>query len=106
MATFCLIAIIASGVAAGLSVICLPFWLMGVPGVENSYARGWKLGLNAIIAYPVVWLCLFGFWRVERKQINVEQLAALSFWVGAGSLLLLIAAIAVILYSFRIMSRG
>ena len=105
MKTFCVIALIVTGLAAGLSVLALPFWLMGVPGVENSYARGWKLGLYTVLGYPLAWFSLFAFWRGARKQAAAEQLASLSLWTGLGSLVLLGMAAAVVMYAFKVMSR-
>ena len=102
---FCLIALILSGVAAALSAIAVPFWLMGVPGVENSYAKGWKIGLYAVIVYPILWCCVLGFWRSAKKQGGVEQLSDLNMWTGISSLALFIAAAAVLSYAFRVMSR-
>lgn len=105
MKLFCVIALSMTGLAAGLSVLALPFWLMGVPGVENSYARGWKLGLYTVLAYPIAWFSLFTFWWAARKEAAAEQMASLSLWTGVGSLVLLALAVAVVMYAFRVMSR-
>src|SRR5262245_3924795 len=105
MNVFCIIALSVTGIAAGLSTVALPFWLMGVPGVKNSYARGWKLGLYAVLLYPIAWCCLFLFWRTARKQAAAEQLAALSLWTGAGSLVLAAVAAVVVFCAFKVMSR-
>jgi hypothetical protein len=105
MRLFCIIALSATGLVAGLSVLALPLWLMGVPGTQNSYARGWKLGLYAVGSYPVVWFCLFTFWRSAKKQATVEQLSSLSLWTGVGSIISLALAAAIVAYAFKIMSR-
>ena len=42
-----------SGVVAGLCILIFPLWILGVPGVDNEYARGWNMGLNVILLYPV-----------------------------------------------------
>ena len=105
MRLFCIIALSVTGIAAGLSVVALPFWLMGVPGVENAYAKGWKLGLYTVLSYPIVWFCLFGFWRSAKKQATAEQLASLDLRIGAGSLALLMVAVAFVMYAFKVMSR-
>lgn len=34
-----------------LCLIAVVPWLLGVPGVDNDYARGWTIGLNAILFY-------------------------------------------------------
>src|SRR5262245_46090534 len=101
MNVFCIIALSLTGIAAGLSAVALPFWLMGVPGVKNSYAKGWKLGLYAVLLYPIASCCLFGFWRSARKHAAADQLAALSLWTGASSLILAAVAAVVVFYAFK-----
>jgi hypothetical protein len=105
MSLFCIIALSATGLVAGLSVLALPFWLMGVPGTQNSYAKGWKLGLYAVGAYPVAWFCLFAFWRSAKKQASVDQLSSLNLWTGTGALISLALAGVVVALAFKIMSR-
>ena len=106
MKEFCITALSLSGVIAGLCVLALPLWLMGVPGVDNSYAKGWKIGLFTILIYPIAWLCLFAFWRMTRKQIGAERLSDLNLWIGAGSLVILVVASGVVFYAFKVMSRA
>lgn len=44
---------------AVLCVLAWMPWIMGVPGQAGSdYARGWEIGLYAILAYPMVILGL------------------------------------------------
>ena len=105
MRLFCLIALSVSGVLAGLSLLALPMWLLGVPGVDNSYAKGWKIGLFAVLLYPIAWLIIFTFWRTARKHMAAEHLPALNLSIGAGSLIVLAVAASVIFYSYKIMSR-
>jgi hypothetical protein len=105
MSLFCIIALSATGLVAGLSVLALPFWLMGVPGTQNSYAKGWKLGLYAVGSYPVVWFCLFAFWRSAKKQATVDRLSSLNLWTGTGALISLALAAVVVALAFKIMSR-
>jgi hypothetical protein len=105
MKVFCISALSITGALAGLCLLALPFWLMGVPGTENSYAKGWKLGLRTIVVYPIGWFCLFAYWRKSRPHLGGEKLADLNLWVGIGSLGLLALAGGVVLYSFRVMSR-
>ena len=46
-------------VVAILCVLAFLPWLMGVPGVRgNAYARGWEIGLQAIMIYPTVFVVL------------------------------------------------
>ena len=43
---------ILTGVPAALFVLIIPFWIMGVPGVENDYARGWKWDSTSLCIIP------------------------------------------------------
>lgn len=42
-----------SGIVAGLCILIFPVWILGIPGIDNEYARGWNMGLNVILLYPV-----------------------------------------------------
>ena len=106
MKEFCITALSISGVIAGLCVLALPLWLMGVPGVDNSYAKGWKIGLFAILIYPIAWFCVFAFCRTMRKQMGAGRLSDLNLWIGAGALVLLAVASIVVCYAFKVMSRA
>ena len=105
MKLFCVIALAVSGVFAALSLLAVPFWLMGVPGVQNSYAKGWKIGLYVVGLYPVAWLCIFRYWWTAKKQMGVENMADLNLWVGTGALGMLAVAAGVVFYAFKVMSR-
>jgi hypothetical protein len=47
MAFFKSITTISRNIAV-LCVMALPMWALGAPGVENQYAKGWKMGLNVL----------------------------------------------------------
>src|SRR5262249_54558016 len=104
MKIFCIAALSVSGVLAGLCLLAVPFWLMGVPGVDNAYAKGWKIGLYTVVLYPIAWLCVFVFWLKTGKQTKPEALSSVYLWVGAMSLVILAAASAVVTYAFKVMS--
>jgi hypothetical protein len=105
MKAFCITALSLSGLLATLCLLALPFWLMGVPGVENADAKGWKIGLYAVLLYPIAWLCVLVFWLGASKQMRPEHLSMLHLSVGAGVLVLLGVASGVVLYAFKVMSR-
>lgn len=42
-----------STILAVLCLVAIMPWILGIPGVENDYARGWKLGLGVIIGFPL-----------------------------------------------------
>jgi len=106
MKEFCVISLSIGGVLAGLCLLALPLWLMGVPGVDNSYAKGWKIGLFAILIYPLAWLGVFAFWQTARKHMGAERLSDLNLWIGASSLVILAVASGVVFYAFKVMSRA
>lgn len=62
-----------STVTAILALLAILPWLLGTPGVSgNAYARGWSIGLQAILAYPVVFVGLVVFrWIAARNWIPV-----------------------------------
>lgn len=76
---------IVSTTLAALCLIAAMPWLLGIPGVENDYARGWKLGLGALIGFPLVHrllslvegLAQTGRLRLQSHRIARLQLAAL-----------------------------
>ena len=44
-----------STVVAVLCVLAWMPWILGVPGqMGNDYARGWMIGLVAVLVYPIV----------------------------------------------------
>ena len=62
-----------TGWVAALCIGVLPFWIMGVPGVENDYARGWKMGLDVIMYYPIAWVLVYGVSRFLKKRISIDR---------------------------------
>ena len=85
-----------------LCVVALPFWILGVPGIEGDYAKGWNMGLTAIIRFPLFWLVILiistilkTFYKKRIRQIKI---------VAHNLLLLLIIWLLVTLFlAFRIM---
>lgn len=71
---------------AAACVLALPLWLLGVPGVENQYARGWKMGLNVLLLFPPAWLCVNATHRRNGKRVT-GTLAAFTLAVAAVRLL-------------------
>src|SRR5262245_51783724 len=106
MKAFCITALSMSGVLAAFCLLALPLWLMGVPGIENAYAKGWKIGLCAVLLYPIAWLGVFVLWLGARKQMSVEHLSVLHLSVGTGSLVMVVVASGVVWYAFKVMSRA
>lgn len=75
-----------------LAVLCLLAllpWTLGIPGTDNAYARGWSIGLYAIILYLVffsatVLLGLLRRWLpVPTTTLDYLRLAAVAAFVVA-----------------------
>lgn len=105
MKVYYLVSLWLSGVIAVLSAVALPLWLLGVPGVDNAYARGWKIGLNVVLVYPLSWIALFVLSRILKRQFTGELQ---NFYLGFGSAwsaALVIAGVG-LFYAFKVMSRS
>ncbi len=102
MVFFKIIAII-SGAIAGLCMLALPLWLLGVPAVENQYARGWRMGLNVLLIYPVVWLFNYVSYFVMRNRIGEQSRLRWQLIAGSIALVILLIAIVQMLQAFETM---
>lgn len=65
---------IFSSVIASLCVLILPLWILGVPGIENDYARGWGMGLNAILLYLLSYLLNYALYFFLTRMSSIGQL--------------------------------
>ena len=83
---------IISGVVAGLCVLALPMWALGVPGVENQYAKGWKMGLNVLLVFPIAWLVNYIPYFVMQSRIS--EAGRLRWQLIGGSIALVILLVA------------
>ena len=73
---------ILTGIPAALFALIVPFWIMGVPGVESDYARGWKMGLDVIMYYPIAWIIVFGISWILKKRISIDRQPSLDIGVS------------------------
>ena len=71
-----------TGISAGLFALVFPFWMLGVPGVENTYAQGWRMGLDVIMYYPLAWVAVFGISWLLKKTISPDRQATLDVVVS------------------------
>lgn len=76
-----------TGIFAALFALIFPFWILGVPGVENTYAQGWRMGLDVIMYYPIAWAIVFGVSWLLKKAIPLNRQTTLN---GVVSLCLFI----------------
>lgn len=94
---------ILSGVVAGLCVLVLPMWALGVPGVENNYAKGWRMGLNVLLIVPLAWFCDYVPYFLLRNRVGEETRLRWQFVSAAIAVLILLAAAARMFQAFRTM---
>ncbi|UXN74364.1 hypothetical protein N8D56_04000 [Devosia sp. A8/3-2] len=45
-------------ILAMLCALAIVPWLLGVPGTDNNYAKGWTIGFYALLAYLTVFIIL------------------------------------------------
>ncbi len=92
-----------SSIVAGLCLLALPMWALGVPGVENQYAKGWKMGLNVLLIYPVAWFINYAPYYVMRNRIGAEIRLRWQFIAGFLALIILLIATMRMLQAFKTM---
>lgn len=96
------VAILSSTVAA-LCVLALPMWALGVPGVENQYARGWKMGLNVLLFYPLAWFINYAPYFLARQKVGDETRLRWQTISSAIAILILLVATARLIQAFKTM---
>jgi hypothetical protein len=76
------------GLTADLSFLLLFLWLFGTPGVENEYARGWRLGFETLYQYLVgccialvVYIATAIGSQKFRILIHVSSIVTGMFWI-------------------------
>lgn len=82
-----------TGIIAALFALIFPFWILGVPGVENTYAQGWRMGLDVIMYYPIAWVTVFGVSWLLKKAIPFDRPTALNTVVSLCLLIFLSMAL-------------
>lgn len=107
MSGFKLVAIF-SGVIAGVCVLLVPLWILGVPGVQNEYARGWNMGLRVIFLYPLSISFIYGsnlvIWILSQKeQLSTSSLIRWQQTSTVVAIAMLILAITRLVRAFEIM---
>lgn len=103
MTSFNLVAIF-SIIIAGLCILALPLWILGVPGVQNEYAKGWNMGLTVIWLYPFSILLIYGSYLIVwilslKNQLNLFNLM---YWQKAST----VVAIAVLIFAILRMTQA
>ena len=81
-------------IPAIMAVLCLIAflpWTLGIPGVENDYARGWTIGYYAIIWYLFAYLVVgilgllarYGKLALPRRWLDFAGMALVAAFVIA-----------------------
>lgn len=85
------------GIATALCVLVFPLWALGIPGIpdpKNDYVRGWKMGLAAIILYPIAYTGCLAAYYIGRIRLDP---VAWSDWEHKCRTLILLAVAALVL---------
>ena len=64
---------IITGWVAALCVGIFPFWIMGIPGVDNNYALGWKMGFQVLWMFPLAWVMAYGVFRLLKNTLPANH---------------------------------
>ncbi len=71
----------AMKLTAFLSWGALVIWALGIPGVQNEYARGWNLGLQTLFHYAIgCGILLILYWVSGKMAGKFQALLKLS-WI-------------------------
>ena len=71
-----------TGISAGIFALIFPFWILGVPGVNNTFAQGWRMGLDVLMYYPIAWVTVFGISWLLKTVIPLDRQAVLNALVS------------------------
>lgn len=102
MISFKLIGLI-SGVAAACCLLLLPLWILGVPGVDNPYAKGWNIGLSVLWIYPLSWLLNYVVYFAAQKRLGTASDSRWQTVTGCIALTLLSISVVRLIQSFKLM---
>ena len=112
MTSFKLVAIFSITIA-GLCILLLLPWILGVPGQiqteQRPYVEGWSLGLIVISLYPISILLVYGFnlivWILSiYNQIDKPNLMRCQQISTIVAIAFTVLAILQMIRAFRIMS--
>ena len=93
-----------TGISAAVFVFIFPFWLLGVPGVDNTYAQGWRMGLDVVMYYPVAWSLAFGVSWLLKKAAPPDRQRDLNIVVSLCMLLFFSLAVLRLSQAFRLIA--
>lgn len=94
---------LTSSIIAGLCVLVLPMWALGVPGVENQYAKSWKMGLGVLLLYPAAWMLNYLPYFVMQSRVSEPNRVRWQFISACFALVVLLVAVVRMFQAFRTM---
>jgi hypothetical protein len=97
------------GVVAALCVLAFPMWALGIPGInddKNDYVRGWKMGLVAIVLYPIAYLVFLATHYIVKSRTEVALQPQWAHKSNIVFLCLLLAFNARLIHSFYLVARN
>ncbi len=95
---------VITGCVVILFVMIFPFWIMGIPGVQNTYAQGWDMGFHVLIWYPIIWAVINGISWVLKKTISSERYPTLERIVSASLIIGLALAVLLMAQAITLMA--
>lgn len=76
------------GITWVVCLLTLCLWVLGVPGVQNEYARGWALGLKTLYHYLIGCSLLLGSYFLVAKisqrlriKLDLNLIIISIFWL-------------------------
>ena len=99
---FKLVAIL-SGVAAIACLLILPICIIAIPGVENEYARAWRIVVSVIASYPQSIFLLYGSNLIVWLLFLNDKLSSINLmrWQQISTVLAIAFAVVAILQTIR-----
>lgn len=95
--------VIVSGLFAALCLLGLPLWILGVPGVEGQYAKGWIMGLYVLLIFPGVWLLNYIPYFLFGRAANETTRASWQQITSAVALIAVVLALGRLFQAFKTM---
>jgi hypothetical protein len=90
-----------------VSLFALVIWALGVPGVQNAYARGWSLGLTTLFHYFIgCCILLITYTAIQKMARKFHSLTRLNFAVAGIFWIFFIYSICKLYQAFQIMGSS
>ena len=98
---------LVTGIAAGLSILFVPVWIMGVPGIENEYARGWRMAFSSLLCFPVAYvLTSCTSQDIKKKKFDAKETAMLDMSILSFAVIVFGLALYRLSEAYKVLSRS